>query len=450
MLLLTGMFLASCESFLDEKPSKDIVVPNTAEDLHAILNAVDQMNVGDGFGMIFSDDLITTDAGWKGMGELERNAYQWKMQLSNAQGNLDSWSSPYSRIFRINVVLEESLAIVPRSAAEKEKLEEIRARAKFLRAFHYFDLLEMFSLPIIQESDLDKPAIPLKLNPSMEEIKGLATSREIYEQIIADLNQAAEVLPDSNPDLLRPTKAACFGLLARVYLQLADYQKVLDNADKSLNIKSKLLDFNKVPELSNIPLPRNRYPIPRFNEEVVIHLQSINYSYQNSALTFVNQEVYGAYDNQDIRRYLYFTAPNSAGNVNFIGNFSGAFQVFSGITVGELYLLKAEALVRLGNADKALETLNDFLPSRYYTGSFQPLDLDDPKEILAAVLLERRKELVFRGLNRWRDLRRFLAEPDWNGPKGRIVEGVLYELGTKPENYRLEIPPNEKNLNGKL
>jgi len=450
ILLMTGWFFASCDGFLDERPSKALVVPNTTEDMHAILNVVDQMNAGDGFGLIFSDDLFIPDAAWIGMGELEREGYRWKMELSNATGNLDSWSSPYSRIFRINLVLEESLNIFSQSAEEERRLEEIRARAKFLRAYHYFDLLEMFSHPIVQEGDLDRPAIPLKLTPSMDEIKGLATSREIYGQIISDLNQAAEVLPASNPDLLRPTKAACYGLLARVYLQLNEYQKVLDNTEKSLQIKSELLDFNSVPELSNIPLPRNRYSIPRFNEEVVIHLQSITYSFQNSAQTFIDPGLYHLYGENDLRKFLYFTAPNADGKVNFIGNFSGAFQLFTGITVGELYLMKAEALARLGNSQEALVTLNDFLSSRYLTGSFQPYTIVDPKELLALIILERRKELVYRGLNRWRDLRRYLGDPDWQGPEGRTVQGELYELGRDPENYRLEIPPNEKSLNDKL
>ncbi|WPR77500.1 RagB/SusD family nutrient uptake outer membrane protein [Algoriphagus sp. NG3] len=447
---LCSLLLVSCDGFLDERPSKDIVVPNTAEDLHAILNVVDQMNAGDGFGLIFSDDLHISDASWVGMGELERKGYQWNMALSNAQGNLDSWSSPYSRIFRINLVLEESLSIISGSAEEEKQLEEIRARAKFLRAYHYFDLLEMFSHPILNEDDLDRHAIPLKLTPSIDEIKGLATSREVFMQIITDLIEAAEVLPESNLDLLRPSKAACYGLLARIYLQLKEYEKVLENVEKSLEIRSDLLDFNTVPELLNIPLPRNTYPIPRFNTEVFMHLQSISYSFQNSAQTFVSPEIYGTYDEDDIRKYLYFSVPNSDGNVNFIGNFSGSFQLFTGITIGELYLMKAEALVRLGNSQEALETLNEFLPSRYLTGTFEPFSINDAGEVLDLVLLERRKELINRGLNRWRDLRRFLGDSGWQGPVGRTIQGELYELGTKPENYRLEIPPNEQSLNNKL
>lgn len=450
LFLLTAILSASCDEFLDERPSKDIVVPSSAEDLDAILNFLDQMNVGDGLGLIFSDDLTIPDAAWAGLGELEQLGYQWKMELSNAQGNLESWSSPYSKIFRVNVVLEESNSITPQSPDEEQRLEEIKARAKFLRAFHYFDLMELFAHPMLNDSDLEKPSIPLKLDPSLAEIKGLATSRQVYDQIIKDLTEAAQVLPESNDDVLRPSKAACFGLLARVNLQLSDYQKVLENSEKSLQINADLLDFNSIPELANIPLPRNRYPIPRFNSEVVIHLQSVTYSFQNSAQTFVNSEIYESYEEEDLRKYLYFTGPNPEGKVNFIGHFTGAFQPFKGLTNGELLLMKAESLVRLGNSEEALATLNSFLPYRYRAGAFQPYEITEADEVLDLILTERRKELIYRGLSRWRDLRRFLRDNNWNGPSARIIQGEQFELGTNPENYTMSIPPNERSLNNNL
>ncbi|SFT42207.1 SusD family protein [Algoriphagus locisalis] len=445
---LSLAFLAfSCESYLDERPSKAIVVPQTLEDLESILNAVDVLNSGDGFGMLMSDDIYTTDNGWISWNEQTRNGYLWKSNLSNARGSLDSWSAPYSRIFRLNVVLDELEQFTPKTQAEKMKVDEIKATALFYRAYQYFDLLQLFSHPLIGSADLDRKAVPLKLSSKMDDIQGPVPSVQIYTRIIADLNSASQYLPEKSEDVLRPSKTACFGLLAKIYLQLKDYPMVLQHAEKALEIKPELLDFNTVEALVDVPLSRTQYPFPSFNQEVVIHIQAVSNTFQNSALTYVEKDIYDLFHENDIRKYLYFTAPDTEGNVNFIGHLTGTYLVFSGISVGELYLMKAEALARTEKLTEALAVINEFLSNRYFIDSYSPAVIQNEKELVEFILTERRKELVFRGLSRWRDMRRFLSDNDWEGPKARVIEGQRYELGKSPLRYMLEIPPNELELN---
>ncbi|MEB2777487.1 RagB/SusD family nutrient uptake outer membrane protein [Algoriphagus sp. D3-2-R+10] len=448
--ILSMLLLFSCESYLDERPSKSIVVPQTVEDLRSILNTPDIINTGDGFGLVLSDDLYTTDQGWLGYDEVSRNGYIWIRQLGNQNGDFYPWSLAYSNIFRTNVVLEEVEKLVPASEAEHREIEQVRGTALFLRAFHYFDLLQLFTHPIVEDADLDRESIPLKLTPGLEDNQGRASSQEIYTRIINDLNTASELLPVNEENSLRPSKAACYGLLARIFLQLNRYQEALDFTEDALAIQSELLDFNEIPALSTIPIARNNYPIPRFNKEVVIHLQASLSSYQFSAFTFIDPDLFGSFEENDIRKYLYFTEPDDEGRVNFVGNFTGSFQLFAGITTGELYLIRAECQARLAMDEQAASTLSTFMESRYFTGTYEPYHIEDDEKILDKILLERRKELVFRGSSRWRDLRRFLGDPEWEGPSERSIEGMDYMLGIDPSAYQMNIPVNEQALNDKL
>jgi tetratricopeptide (TPR) repeat protein len=447
--VVSTLGISSCSEFLEQKPSKSIVVPQSLDDLQSILNSIDLVNSGDSFGLLLSDDLYITDDGWRGLGENIQMGYIWNKQLSNAEGNMPSWTVAYNNIFKFNVVLEEAKSIEADLTQEQEQLNHIRGTALFLRSYHYFELMQLFTYPIISAADLEREGIPMPLAPDFSSPMGRTRIGDIYNQIIADLQLAADLLPVSSSNPLRPSKVAAMGMLARVYLQLGEYAEALHESEKALSMKATLLDFNIIPDLENIPIPLYSYPIPRFNEEVVIQMLAGSQSYMFSEMTFVNQDVYDSYDSTDIRKYLFFNEPDQEGRVNFLGSFSGDYLLFSGISIGELYLIKSECLARLGRDNDAVETLNALLVKRHFSGSFNPY-VTDGRPALDLVLKERRKELVYRGIIRWSDMRRFLRESEWPGVRSRKVEGTEYHLGKDPSDYVLEIPLNEQLRNDAL
>jgi len=67
-------------------------------------------------------------------------------------------------------------------------------------------------------------------------------------------------------------------------------------------------------------------------------------------------------------------------------------------------------------------------------------------EALDTILVERRKELAFRGL-RWSDLRR-LNKEGWGIMLNRNLNGVPYTLPPNSELYTLPIPPDVIQLSG--
>src|SRR5688572_30905029 len=101
---------------------------------------------------------------------------------------------------------------------------DLRARvlgeAKFLRAYLYFNLVNIFG------------DIPLKLAPPLNEDeinKPLSSVEEIYVQIENDLQEAAAVLADvsTGGDLGRASKGAAYGLLAKAHLYQQEWAETL-------------------------------------------------------------------------------------------------------------------------------------------------------------------------------------------------------------------------------
>lgn len=74
-------------------------------------------------------------------------------------------------------------------------------------------------------------------------------------------------------------------------------------------------------------------------------------------------------------------------------------------TVAEMYLTKAEAMVRTGAWNEAMDIVNDLRKNRFSTNSNYSITANNQREALTQILNERRREMPF--VMRWYDIRRF-------------------------------------------
>jgi hypothetical protein len=121
--------------------------------------------------------------------------------------------------------------------------------------------------------------------------------------------------------------------------------------------------------------------------------------------------------------------------------------MFSGIANDEVYLNRAEARVRNGNVNGALEDINALLVKRWRTGTFTPIIETNAAALLNIILAERRKELLFRG-NRWTDLRRLNKDVNLSKTLSRALNGIEYTLPPNDERYVYPIPFQEISISG--
>ena len=93
-----------------------------------------------------------------------------------------------------------------------------------------------------------------------------------------------------------------------------------------------------------------------------------------------------------------------------------------------------------------MDLLNEFLETRFDEEKFTLLDVDVTQGLLEVILEEKRKSLVYRGIN-WIDLRRLNQDEDLKRLISREWMGEKIELNSGSKKFVLPIPQNELNSN---
>lgn len=226
ILLIMLVFLMGCNDFLDEN-LQGIYTSATfyKTDDHAMLAitaAYQPMTFNNirnplwVFGDVASDDAI------KGGNPGDQSEIEFIEQFSYTRDNGflgHIWMTYYEGISRSNDVIHR----LGPNVSENLK-NRLQAEAKFLRAYYYFHLVNIFG------------SIPLKTTPALTVADlhvPVSSVDAIYDQIELDLKDAAIGLPVSAADQYgRATQGAALGLLAKVYLFRQKYELSLETIDQ--------------------------------------------------------------------------------------------------------------------------------------------------------------------------------------------------------------------------
>jgi tetratricopeptide (TPR) repeat protein len=431
-LFIFFMIVSCSDDFLDKKSDKSLAIPQSLDEFQSLLdNSASIFNRDPMLGLIGCDDYYLTDNQWLALlTSTERNGYIWAKEVYEAPAVSD-WSVLYQQVFYANVVLDGLNDLTP-NESNIDEYNRLKGSALFYRAMAFYDLAQVFA-PVYNEASASSDSgIPIRLTSDINSTVTRASVQGTYEQIISDLKEAVNLLPEVIQYKSRPYKATAYALLARTYLSMSDFENAEAFADSCLQLYNTLLDYNTL----NAALAR---PVPLLNAEVLFQSIQISYGFRNSAL--INAELYQQYADDDLRKVIFFN--NSAlGGVTFGGTYTGGISGFGGIAMDEVYLIRAECRARNGKTDEAIEDLNALLVKRWKTGTFVPYTAATPEEALSIILTERRKELVFRGL-RWTDLRRLNLEPQFAQTLTRQLNGNTYTLPPNDGRYVYPIPQNE-------
>lgn len=342
----------------------------------------------------------------------------------------DYWRDSYVAISRCNDVLNNVGRIEMPAAAKTQATGEV----KFLRAFHYFNLVRQFG------------GVPLRLeaikSPGEAPSKGRATIAEVYNQIITDLSDAANELPDvgsyPSSEKGRATKGAANALLGEVYMT----QKKFGEAIAALR---KVSGYSILPAYGDIFLTTNKN-----NAESVFEIQyystagtnlSSNFMYQfapfnsgtavtkdpgtnlnfNSGWNTPTTDLIAAYEPGDLRKEVSlaegFTGSSGFVAVPYVKKYNQGFVQpgqtnvnFPVIRYADVLLMISECLNEQGFvADgEAFTLLNQIrkragLHPKTSDNVAPALKVSTQAEFRAAIDQERKVELAFEN-HRWYDL----------------------------------------------
>lgn len=428
IFLFLLFFITSCNKILDEKPNLSLAEPNTLKDLQELLDYAFLMNRSSSSGGEgATDNLYFPDEILQQKHDDQILAYTWRPFYST---NGD-WDFIYKTIYVANLALEEVSKIQVKSD-NHEGWNNIYGSALFYRAVSYLGGIFTYCKGFDSTTASSELGMPLRLASDFNIHVDRSSLKESYEQVIKDLLQAVPYLPVNPISNFRPSRASAYGLLARTYLSMRNYNKCLLYSDSCLTLKNDLLDYNT---LDVSQLMQFTYD----NPEIIFNLGIGSFGPISAAVTDtrVDTTLYSSYGKNDLRKEAFFY-PFDPGYI-FKGSYSGDFSYnFTGIAVDEIYLMRAECLARAGKVKEAMNDLNTLLLKRWVSGTYEAISASTKEEALKIILAERRKELLYRGL-RWMDLKRFNLEGR-NITLTRKVDGKIYELKPNDPFYALPIP----------
>jgi hypothetical protein len=443
LILVLALLFASCtKDALDKKTDASLAVPTTISDFQQLLDGVEGGAVQNAPGLFsfrtlgdyLADEAVVIDKNYTTYfagTPFIAGVLEWKQNMFSSLTKCYEWDMQYQIILNANIALE-GIKNIPVTAANRAAWNNVEGMGLFIRGQEFYNLSQFWTKPYNAATATSDLGIVLRTSADADIPSVRSTVEQTYTQIVNDLQASIALLPNTsieNTQLskVRPSKAAAYGMLARVYLAMGDSAQVQLYADSALQLYSTLMDYNTLTAISN------------FNAETLytsVDLSgTVGYTYgpwnTDSAL-------FNLYDNNDLRKSLFFTNSAYAGGLIFNGDYSGG-NYFTGIAVDELYLLRAEGYARMGNVNSAMADLNTLLVKRYTTGTFTPRTATDAFDALQQIITERRKELVFRGC-RWTDLRRLNTDPRFATTLSRKVLGVTYTLPPNDSRYTLRIP----------
>jgi hypothetical protein len=156
----------------------------------------------------------------------------WRFNVTSGTNEVvNLWGAVYAAINRANLVIEgvNANASLLTPAIAKQYVAE----AKFLRAFCYYSLLQLYAKPYITDNGASL-GVPLRLKGEKDLLGNdlkRSTVAEVYTQILKDLNEA-------EPDLAltltatRASRNTAIAFKTRVYLSMNNLPAVVTEANK--------------------------------------------------------------------------------------------------------------------------------------------------------------------------------------------------------------------------
>ncbi|TRZ45071.1 RagB/SusD family nutrient uptake outer membrane protein [Robertkochia solimangrovi] len=457
ILILTVATLFSCNNFLDEV-DQDKLIPEKTDHYSALLLNEFNYNYPLFKTVDYMTDNVTEDpAGLDSRKLSNKTTYTWQREIEidengkNISSINNSWEYMYEDIAVANYVIE----LVDDALGEEQDNNYVKGEAYFIRAFSYFNLLNLYGQPYdVTTANVDL-GVPLREDIGVEITYNRNTVAECYAAIESDLLAAIELIDNSSGPLSvwHPDLETCYLLMSRVKLYQEQWDEVITYADMVIN-KAPLSRISESTPFVTEDNPEILFSFyatsPAFN--------LINYGTTLTEASYrVDNKLIALYDAKDRRKDAFFLGIDDGTGKKYYRTKKYERDLytslgFANFRVGEAYLNRAEAYVQKGDVTNGINDIKSLHSYRLSDTSSQTYPTSQ-EDALAFVLEERRRELCFEDHHRWFDLRRMK-----NRPEIKHVYTLVEENGTKlgtetytlfPDdlNYTLPIPIKERQNN---
>jgi tetratricopeptide (TPR) repeat protein len=400
VLLLSIVFLSSsCKKFLEERPNNALPTETSITDAStaraAIIGAYDRLQSYYAanyptLGTITTDNVVFNGTLSEYL-QLDQNAIPTDNVITVA-----AYQGIYRTINSANSVIAYVPAVIDPILTTAEK-DEILGEAYFIRALSYFDLARGWG------------GVQIQLEPTIDlgSLKGIkrSTLEQTYDQVLADLQKAEQLLPEDATTRNRAQKSTVFALRARLHLyrkQWADaesYATQVINNPKFVLVKPYNAFFTapfqtseSVLELAFSANDRNTfwnlwYPSSAGGQFTLKPSDGLVNKLNNPAIGGTRKSLIAG-TGATVYGVLYNTSGTSTDPAYLI-------------RIAELYLIRAEARAQLNKLTEAAADLNA-IRSR---AEVAPTSASSQAALIQAIEDENAVEFAFEA-HRWFDLTR--------------------------------------------
>lgn len=424
-LLLFFLLLTGCRKFIKvDAPSTSLNGGNVFTTDATAISAVTAMYTKLGNAAGFAEGQVNAITFCAGLSADElslatTSSTKLKSYYTNSLSAADApqfWTNIYSLIYLANAAIQGLNSTNSLTSAVKQQL---LGEAKFMRAFSYFYLVNLYG---------DVP-LGLSTDYKINSLMARASASTVWEQIITDLTEAkdllktnyvgADVVTTSTTARLRPNKWTAAALLARAYLYTAKYAEAETEATAIIN-NSSVYSLSSVNNtfLKDVAV----------NKEAIWQVQTITANWNtNDARVFIlpdtgpdgssypfylNKKLVDDFEASDARitnwikgikvgtdSFYYAYKYKSATQNAPVTEYNIPFRLT------EQYLIRAEARAMQNRFQQAIDDVNTIRLQHggLATSLNAPISQSDAINI---ILHERRVELFCEWGHRWLDLKR--------------------------------------------
>jgi hypothetical protein len=420
----------ACEKIINKTPEMVLsqeAALTTQSGLEAALNGLfNSLQSGQIYGgnIWAGQDMLANNVKPSGQGNIVYEETQM-LNKSMSPDNLIScsfWQDCYYSINMANTILEA----MPNISMSDADYNRIRGECLFVRSILYFEMVRFLGNSLVD------PALGVPLVTAPTGIDGKparATVEEVYTQIFQDLDEAAQILPESSAHLV--TKLTAKALLSRVYFYHGDYQQCVDVSNDVINSGKFQLTDSIMDNFHSVVTSEIIFAILSTQTNTTSGMLMGYYRLESNGKFSPSPGVLKVFTFtgglQDQRYRDFFKVSNTK---YFVTLFDDRYMNIPVIRLAEIFLNRGEAFYNLGDQASALRDLNMV---RKRAG------ITDTLQVNATLFYyERSKELAFQGDNFFNQKRL---------QKEKISD---YELPWNSERLLYLVPQRELDVNENL
>ncbi len=436
--------LLSCRKFVEIPPAPNLAVSDKVfESEEAAVSAVYGLYINIGalnlsilnggatvYGGLSADDIYNTSS------TSTANPFFTNQLLSNNSiVSFNFWNKAYTNIYHANLIIEK----LDKSPWKPESVRnQLVGEAKLVRALYYFYLVNFFGdVPLITGTDY-------KVNSRLPR----ASSQQIYEAIIDDLESAKSLMPEKYPltNRTRPNSYTAAALLAKVFLFVNQWERA--EAEATYVISNN--NYSLLGTLNEVFLINSKEIIWQLGSESSNTAEGGSFIPSSPTARpayAIMSQLLRAFSPGD-KRLSSWLRKTTAGTIEYFYPYKyklrqtatpvAEYQVL--LRLSDILLVRSEARIKQGKltgtegADEDINRIRERagLARTTFSSEVQALD---------SLYIERQRELFCESGNRWFDLKRW-------GIANQVLQGQ--KPFWKPEAALYPIPDGEINRNSAL